>query len=125
MNCSCIIVASCYFGLTIGVMAPNNTDNTDEIEATDKAQPTTGIIAGLVFPWARLEAELRWHRDTLHGYNPPDVPGEPGELSVANWHSSSDRKMVQALYNANASGNRLALQASVAVFDYAEGPFVG
>ena len=82
MNCSCIIVASCYFGLTIGVMAPNNTDNTDGIEATDKTQPTTGIIAGLVFPWARLEAELRWHRDTLHGYNPPDLPGEPGEQSA-------------------------------------------
>ena len=83
MNCLIATAASCYLGLTVGWMDSNNTDNNNKIEAADDNQPTAGIIAGVGFHRVRLETELRWQRQELHGYNPSGLgPGESANGNV-------------------------------------------
>ena len=82
---ACLITgAGCYLALTVGMMAPDYTENSDEIEATNKVQPTTSLTWGNVSSsqTLRYELELSWHRDTLHGYNPSKQPGDAGEQSA-------------------------------------------
>lgn len=79
---SCTVTAGCYLALAVGMMAPDYTENSDEIEATNKVQPATSVVFGAAHDALAYELELAWHRDTLHGYNPGGADGEAGEQNA-------------------------------------------